>query len=149
MVVKLSKHFTLQEMTESDFAIRNNIANTPDDVALNNLKALCVNVLEPLRTIVKRPVHVNSGYRSPELNAALGGAKNSQHMEGKAADIVVPGLMVDEVFAIVLKHLQFDQCIHEFGRWVHVSWNGEKNRKQILWAVKENGQTKYLSEKPM
>jgi len=144
----LSPHFTLAEMTKSEYAVRNEIDNTPDELVALNLAALCKNVLEPLRDIVKKPIHINSGYRSPKVNAGIGGASKSQHVEGKAADIEVDGMSIDELFDIACKFTPFDQCIHEFNSWVHISYNGDKNRKQILWAVKKDGKTQYLTEKP-
>lgn len=147
--MKLSEHFTLEEMVRSEYAARNGIDNTPGDTVVLNLTSLCRNTLEPLREIVKKSIHVSSGYRSPAVNEGIGGAKTSQHIEGKAADIVVDGMSIDELFDIACKFVPFDQCIHEFSQWVHISFNGESNRKQILWAVKVDGKTKYLTEKPV
>ena len=146
--MKLSPHFTLEELTRSDYAIRNGIDNTPSDEVIFNLTMLCHNTLEPLREIVKRPIHVLSGYRCVAVNSGIGGASNSQHVEGKAADIVVPDMSVDELFDIASKWVNYDQCIWEFGRWLHISENNGKNRKQVLWAVKKDGKTVYLTEKP-
>ena len=141
--MNLSKHFTLEELTLSDYAIRNDIDNTPDSDAVLNLITLCDKVLEPLRDIVKRPIQITSGYRSPFVNLGIGGSRTSQHSEGKAADIVVPNMSIDELFDIASKFVPFDQCIHEFSRWLHISYNGQANRKEVLWAVKENGKTVY------
>ena len=146
--MKLSEHFSLEEMSRSDYAVRNGINNEPSEAVIENMRQLCVNVLEPLREIVKKPIHINSGYRSPEVNTGIGGSKTSQHCEGKAADITVHGMTIDELFDIASKSMQYDQVIHEFGRWVHISFNGSTNRKQMLWAVKQDGVTKYLHQKP-
>ena len=141
--MNLSKHFTLEELTLSDYAIRNDMDNTPDADVVLNLATLCKHVLEPLREIVKRPIQITSGYRSRFVNLGIGGSKTSQHIEGKAADIVVPNMSIDELFDIASKFVEYDQVIHEFGRWLHISYNGQANRKEVLWAVKENGKTVY------
>jgi len=140
--MNLSKHFTLEEMTRSDYAIRNNIDNTPSEQVIENLKNLCEHTLEPLRDIVKKPIQILSGYRCPEVNKGIGGATNSQHVEGKAVDIVVPQMTVDELFDLANKYVDYDQVIHEFGRWVHIS-NSTPQRRMKLLAVKENGKTVY------
>lgn len=141
--MKLTEHFTLEEMTASEDAARNGLKNTPSDAAIQNLKILCRNVLEPLRLIVKKPVIVHSGYRSKKVNEAIGGATNSQHMKGQAADFIVPGMTVEEVFKIVADRLPFDQLIEEFGEWVHVSY-APKLRHQKLRAIRVNGKTQYI-----
>lgn len=149
----LSKHFSLEEMTHSPTAARKGLKNAPNAVQTENLRALCENILEPIRKYLNQPLFISSGFRSEELNAAIGGAsKNgkatSQHCKGEAADIVCNGRNA-EIFRYA-KNLDFDQLIWEFGNndqpeWVHISYkrNGA-NRKQILKAVKENGRTKYL-----
>ncbi len=146
--MKLSENFTLDEVVRSDYAIRNGIDNTPSAIHILNLQALCHNTLEPLRTIIKRPIFVLSGYRNEVVNAGIGGAKNSRHMTGQAVDIVAPNMSVDELFDIASKFVPYDQAIHEFARWLHISFDVSKNRKQLLWAVKENGKTTYKTERP-
>lgn len=141
--MKLSEHFSLEEFTRSDYAIRNGIDNTPSELVIVNLKNLCEYTLEPLRDIVKKPIQILSGYRCSELNKAIGGAENSQHVDGKASDIIVPGMSVDELFDIASKYVQYDQVIHEFSRWVHIS-TSNPSRRMKLWAVKDNGKTIYL-----
>lgn len=145
--MKLSEHFTLAEFTTSDYAVRNGIDNTPSELVIANLKQLCEYTLEPLREIVKKPIIITSGYRCSELNTAIGGSDTSQHVRGKAADIIVPNMTVDEVFEIGAKYVTHDQIIHEFSRWVHISYSNPL-RMQKLWAVKENGRTVYKHEKP-
>lgn len=112
--MELTKHFTLKELTYSPTAIRKKIDNTPDNEQIGNLKALCENVLEPLRIKLDQPVRITSGYRGPKLNKVIGGAKTSQHMEGKAADIHVIGMTTEELFQYICANFKFDQCIQEF-----------------------------------
>ena len=89
--MNLSEHFTLEEMTASQLAMRQHIKNTPTAAALKNLARLAV-VLEQIRALVGKPIHIDSGYRSPPLNRAVGGSSASAHMEGLAADITVNGI---------------------------------------------------------
>lgn len=142
--MKLSEHFTLEEMTYSETAIRRGIDNTPDETCVNNLKSLCENVLEPLRTKLGKPLKITSGYRCRQLNSFIGGSANSQHQYGCAADIQVKGMTSKELFDFVRANkIKFDQCIEEFGSWVHISFTSN-NRKESLIATKdENGKTKY------
>lgn len=120
--MNITRHFSLEEMTFSQDAARYQIDNTPGVEEVAQLRRLCVYILEPLRAALDRPVVVSSGYRNRELNAMVGGAKRSHHVQGRAADITVPGLSALEICqAIVDLELPFDQCIHEFGRWCHVS----------------------------
>ena len=140
--MKLTEHFTLEEMIVSEYAARNGIKNTPSATAVQNLILLCQNVLEPLRQIVQKPVIITSGYRSKKVNEAIGGSSTSQHMKGQAADFIVIGLTLDEVFTIVAGQLPFDQLIQEFGQWIHASYK-EPLRKEKLLAKHVNGKTKY------
>ena len=119
--MKLSDHFYLHEFTVSQEAVRRRLDNTPTPAVIENLKRLC-DVLEQVRNVVGRPVVITSGYRSPEVNAAVGGAKNSQHVHGLAADIVVPGMTPLQVCQAIQKAcIQFDQLIHEYEAWTHIS----------------------------
>lgn len=112
--MQLSRHFTLAELTRSQTASANGIANQPVGAALQALTALCVQVLDPLREALGRPITVNSGYRGPELNRLVKGAASSQHLEGKAADIQAPGMSVLALFqAVIKRQLPFDQLIYE------------------------------------
>ncbi len=143
--MNLTEHFDLDEMTHSQTAIRLGVDNTPDAHTVENLRQLCENVLEPLRDMIGKPVHIDSGYRCVELNKAIGGVSSSQHCEGKAADIVVQGMSVDDVVALARTLPYFDQLIHEFGAWTHISYQPfVANRKEVLRAVKINGETQYL-----
>ncbi len=139
--IQLSQHFTLSEMTASGTAIRRGISNTPSPAETENLRQLCQNVLEPLRQRFGR-IRVTSGYRCSELNEAVGGVKNSQHMRGQAADLHVTSEEQAQQWAdFIAQHLDFDQCIIErrLGngcRWLHVSYvtptQQRKNRRQVL-----------------
>lgn len=141
--MKLGKHFTLAELTHSQAAARKGLKNDPDAAALESLQLLVRNVLDPLREALNRPITVSSGYRSPLVNRAVGGASSSQHVLGQAADITVPGMHVTEVVArIRALGLPFDQLIDEFGSWVHVS-HGPRNRRQTLRARRTSAGTKY------
>lgn len=137
--MKLSQHFSLEEMIKSQTGARKGIDNTPPPEVVENLKLLCENVLEKIRIHFGRPVMVNSGYRGPKLNKAIGGVKNSQHLTGQAADIEVPGVDNSVLFCWIKDNLVFDQVILEFHKkgvpdsgWVHVSWNSKGNRKQAI-----------------
>ena len=141
--MKLTENFYLDEFTVSQVAERHGYKNEPNEKQVANLRLLCVNVLQPLREIIDVPIFINSGFRSFDVNTAVGGRFNSQHLEGKAADIISPSLILVDVFNIVLQNLKFDQLIYEFGKWIHVSWNGEKNRNEVLQSKKVYGKTVY------
>jgi zinc D-Ala-D-Ala carboxypeptidase len=143
---RFSPHFSYAEMITSPTAERLSIKNVPDFKAKLNLKALCLNILEPIRDVFG-PVLVSSGFRSVALNSVIGGAVNSQHIQGEAADIIVPNAAIDEVFEwICNSNMPFDQVIHEFGRWIHISHkrNEISNRREILVATRDkNNETVY------
>ena len=145
--MKLSDNFYLNEFTVSQVAERHGYKNEPNEKQIENLRLLCVNVLQPLREIINVPIFINSGFRSFDVNAAVGGRFNSQHLEGKAADFIVPSLILADVFNIALQKLSFDQLIYEFGKWIHVSWNGESNRKDVMISRKVHGKTVYEAVK--
>lgn len=152
--MKLSKNFTLVEMTRSEAATRGGFDNTPPPDAVENLRALCTQVLQPLRDAMGRPMRVNSAYRGPDANRAVGGSTSSQHMTGEAADIEFDGFDNTALAQkIVDMKLPFDQLIAEFvdpavpgSGWVHVSHKrGGPQRGQVLRAVRQGGRTKYLT----
>lgn len=147
--MKLSENFTLAEFTKSQTAIRMGIDNTPGEEHLENAKALFEKIVQPVREQFG-PTTINSGYRGPALNEAVGGSSKSQHCKGQAVDIEVPGVPNAEVAEWIEENLDFDQLILEFytpgipdSGWVHVSYNGDANRKSVLTAMKENGKTVY------
>lgn len=156
--MKVSPHFALWELTKSSTAKRRGISNKPDARALDRLRLLCEAILEPVRELVGKPIRVNSGYRSPELNAAIGGSKSSQHMKGEAADVEVWGLSNLE-FARLIRGstLPFDQLILEHHEpeegpnsgWVHVSTRPVDPRGQVLTAMRDpQGRTIYVPGLP-
>ena len=141
--IKLSNNFCIDEFTISQEAERHGYRNEPNEKQIDNLRLLCVNVLQPLREIIDVPIFINSGFRSFDVNAAVDGKFNSQHLEGKAADFIVPSMNLVDVFNIILQKLSFDQLIYEFGKWIHISWNGELNRKDVMISKKVYGKTMY------
>ena len=141
--MKLSEHFTLEELTFSETGTRHNIPNVPDEEQKNNLKWLTSFVLEPLRQQLARPVIVVSGFRNKQINKLVKGAKNSQHTLGQAADIKVPGMPLKQVFDFIQRNIPFDQLIYEFDSWIHISYAKHSNRSEVLIATKENGKTVY------
>ncbi|MDP3580462.1 MAG: D-Ala-D-Ala carboxypeptidase family metallohydrolase [Ignavibacteria bacterium] len=141
--MKLTNNFYLDEFTTSQVAERFGYRNQPNDKQIESLNLLCKNVLQPLRELVAVPIFISSGFRSYDINYAVGGKVNSQHLEGKAADFAVPGKDLKEVFEMIPKHFTFDQLIYEFEKWIHVSWNGERNRNEVLISKKVYGKTVY------
>lgn len=131
----MTPHFTYSELTASDVAARKGIDNTPNDEARDNLLTLA-HALEEVRALLGVPMLISSGYRSLKLNAAVGGAKNSAHTRGLAADFIAPrfGTPAEIVAKIKASSIDFDQCIVEFDRWVHfaVAPAGEKGRRQAF-----------------
>lgn len=144
--MKLTTNFDLQEFVISPTATRAGIDNTPNEEQVKNLQALCVHVLQPLRDKLGKAITITSGYRCKALNKLIKGAKNSQHTEGKAADIYIAGVPTEDLFQFIKRNIpEYDQLIQEFDEWVHVSWNGFNNRNECLRATKENGKTKYTA----
>ena len=147
----LTNNFTLEELTKSETALRFDLDNEPNDEQLANLVALCECVLQPVRDHFGKGVKVNSGLRTPEVNAKVGGSKTSDHCKGMAADIEIPGVANAELAKWITDNLEFRQVILEFytpgipdSGWVHVSYNAGDNKKQVLTATKQNGKTVYL-----
>ena len=141
--MRLSNNFLLAEFVYSKTAIDNWIDNNPDEIVIENLKLLCDKVLQPLRDKLGVAILISSGYRCRELNSLIGGAVNSQHMSGKAADIIIPGKKLFEVYQLLNNEFDFDQVIYEMGRWIHVSYNGNSNRNEALIAERVNGKVVY------
>lgn len=139
--MNLSENFSLAEFIKSQTAIRKGISNKPTAAHLAAMKALCENILEPIRAHFGKPVRVTSGYRSKALNAAIGGSNSSQHSLGEAADIEIPGVDNRRLAKWIEANLPFDQLILEGAKrgdanagWVHVSY-GARNRRQTLTAT--------------
>jgi len=143
--VKLSPNFTLEELTQSETAARLGLDNTPDEKVKANLVRLA-RFLEEVRAILKRPIMVNSAYRSLEVNKAIGSKPTSQHCLGCAADIRVPGLTPDNIVKEIIKtNLEYDQLIREFDSWVHISIPNnfaDKPKKQVL-IIDKSGTRPY------
>lgn len=124
--MNLTPHFTLEELIASEIGARRGLDNTPGPVAQQNLVRLA-KFLEEVRKVLGKPITINSAYRGPEVNSAVGGAKNSQHLLGCAADIKVPDMNPDQVCrAIIQSNLQYDQLIREFDSWTHISIPNEE-----------------------
>ena len=148
--MKLSKNFSLKELTKSQTAMRHGIDNNPNKEQMINLVVLTNCVLQPFRDEHGR-VDINSGLRVLELNRKIGSSDNSQHVLGMAADIECPAVDNFELAKWINDNLDFDQLILEFytageptSGWVHVSYNRDgSNRKKAMTAVKNNGKTVY------
>lgn len=144
MTFRLSAHFTLAEMTASATAARKGIANVAPPEIVDTL-FLTADRMEKVRALLGgNPIRVLSGYRSPAVNKAVGGSKNSAHMTGHAVDFTCDGFGTSaQVAAHLAQHLtHFDQIIEEFGQWVHIGF-GPGKRQQLLTARKVGGRTRY------
>jgi hypothetical protein len=140
MTVNLSEHFTLEEATHSDTAIRQGIDNQPSTVQLENMKVAAKN-LELVRATTGA-LNVNSWLRLPAVNVAVGGSKVSSHMDGWAIDVSSSKMTPYQLCQEVKKSgIKFDQMIHEFGRWMHISFAPEM-RQQELTIFKPEGKYK-------
>ena len=137
---RISKHISYKEAVGSNYAKQKGISNKPNEEQVENMKLLAKEVFEPLREWVDAPIKVNSMFRSLELNTALKGSKTSSHMNGEAMDITSMGGKSNlEMFHYIKDNLCFDQLIWEFGKepkWLHVSYNKDNNRKQVLVTKK-------------
>ena len=147
--MNLSRNFSLQELIKSDTAIRKGIDNNPNADQIEKLKALCENILQPVRDHFGR-VKVTSGFRSVELCTAIGSSANSQHAKAEAADFECIGVDNAELFDWIKSNLEPDQLILEFytpgepnSGWIHCSYTPDQPRKQFLHAYKSEGKTKY------
>lgn len=129
------RNFTIQELTASATAEAKKIKNDPTPEAAESLKLLVDNVLDPLRDAYGKPIRVNSGYRSPALNAAVKGSKTSQHMKGQAADITVGSKQENKKLFELAQELNLPYCqlIDEKNfSWVHISYDKNNVKRQIL-----------------
>ena len=150
-MTQLTANFSLHELSKSETALRMGYDNTPDEEATENLRLLCEKVLQPVRDHYGKGVKVNSAYRSPESNAAVGGSKTSDHCKGMAADIEIPGVANADLAQFIMDNLSYTQLILEFytpgipdSGWVHVSYDPNNLKKQELTATKVAGKTQYL-----
>jgi hypothetical protein len=144
-MTQLTEHFSLEELTRSDYAIRHSINNTPTDVRIiGNLQALS-ELMERIRKLLGAPISVSSGYRCPKVNTAIGGAKNSAHLTGMACDFNAVGYDSKGAalkISPLVQEFGIDQLIYE-GSWVHVGLSDEP-RGQILTAVFGQGPVTYI-----
>ena len=148
----ISEHISYREGVYSITATRLGIDNTPEDDQLHFMEIIAEKVFEPLREWVGGPIKINSFYRCPELNKAIGGSTTSQHCKGQAIDIddTFGKATNAEMFNFIKENLDFDQMIWEFGDddnpdWVHISYvSEEKNRNRCLKAYRKDGKTKYM-----
>lgn len=142
--MKLTKHFSLDELTVSQTATRKGIDNNPTSEHLDNLKLTAKN-MEVVRELVgNQPVHISSGYRNKVVNMLVGGSGTSSHTTGYAIDFVCSGFGTPYEICKLLQesNIKYDQLIHEFGRWVHISFD-PKNRQQDLTASRVAGRVTY------
>jgi hypothetical protein len=153
--MQLSTNLSLAEVTRSETAKRKGISNMPTAEHIENFKKLASNIFQPIREHFGKPILISSGYRSAELNKAIGGSLSSQHCSGEAIDIDMDGTDITnaQIFYYIKDNLNFDQIIWEFGTntnpdWVHVSFAANRSqRKQMLVAKKVNGKTTYIPYK--
>jgi hypothetical protein len=153
--MQLSTNLSLAEVTRSETAKRKGISNMPTPEHIENFKKLAANIFQPIREHFGKPIIISSGYRSAELNKAIGGSLSSQHSSGEAIDIDMDGTDITnkQIFDYIKDNLTFDQMIAEFPKqgnpdWVHVSFAANRSqRKQILVAKKVNGKTTYIPYK--
>lgn len=135
--MQLTEHFTLSEFVRSETAAHKHIDNTPSPEVVENLRALCRNVLEPARVAFGAPIYITSGYRCPALNKAVGGKPTSQHQYGEAADLQVQGVRnLKRLYKVIKDHGIFDQLLYETNqagaKWIHVSYTSYGNRRQAI-----------------
>jgi zinc D-Ala-D-Ala carboxypeptidase len=150
--MQLTKNFTLEELLLSQEAERKGYDEqyTPAQDVIDNLNALCANILQPYRERLRKGINISSGYRCLRVNSGIGGAPTSQHIKGQAADISVSGTSTETLYQnLKSSGLPFDQLIQEFDRWVHISYDPAKpnQRNECLRAVKNaQGQTQYVGD---
>jgi hypothetical protein len=130
--MRLSGYYTLARLIHSDTARARGLDNTPSAETLRNLRRVARG-LDRVRRLLGHPLEISSGYRSPELNAAVGGAPASQHTRGEAVDFCCPGFGTPAEVARAIRDsdIAFDQCILEFGRWVHLSFSAAPRRRTL------------------
>lgn len=149
--MNLTPHFTLEEMIFSQTAARNGLDNTPTPEIIDNLRKTC-ETLEEIRTLLGGvPIFINSGYRSPAVNAAVGGSTSSAHMQGLAADFTAPafGTVFEVATAIAGSDIAYDQLIHEYGSWVHIALSAGVLRQQDLSIFSGTGYLQGIVGQPV
>jgi len=150
-MTQLTRNFSLHELTKSETALRYDMENNPGPAEAANLTELAGKVLQPIRDHYQKGVKINSGFRHPEVNAKVGGSRTSDHCKGMAADLEIPGVANAELAQWVKDNLEFTQLILEFytpgipdSGWVHVSYDPNNLKKQVMTATKQGGKTVYL-----
>ena len=151
--MKLTANITLDELTKSQTAERKGINNNPGPKQIENIKALAVNVLQPVRSHFDKPLIISSGFRCAQLCIEIGSKITSQHVadnDAAAADFEIPGVDNRELATWIKNELEFDQLILEFYRdneptsgWIHCSYSTNHNRNQSLRAMREDGKVIY------
>lgn len=126
-------NFKMSELIYSETAIKNNVNNMPDINSLDNMLNLIYYCLQPARELLGAPMIITSGYRNPLVNRLVGGVNSSQHTKGQAADFTVSGITPSQIISIIkTSKIEFDQLINEYDKWVHISYNKGKNRREVL-----------------
>ena len=151
--MKLTANITLDELTKSPVAERKGINNNPSPEQIENLKALAVNILQPVRSHFDKPLIISSGFRTAQLCIEIGSVPSSQHCaddNAAAADFEIPGVDNRELALWIKSELEFDQLILEFYKdneptsgWIHCSYSTNANRNQSLRAMREEGKVIY------
>ena len=151
--MKLTANITLDELTKSQISERKGINNNPNPQQIDNLKALAVNILQPVRSHFDKPLIISSGFRCAQLCVEIGSSVNSQHVaddSAAAADFEIPGVDNRELALWIKSELEYDQLILEFYKdgeptsgWIHCSYSRNKNRQQWLRAMREDGKVNY------
>jgi len=151
--MKLTANITLDELTKSQTAERKGINNNPNPKQIDNIKALAINILQPVRSHFDKPLIISSGFRCAQLCVEIGSSVDSQHVaddNAAAADFEIPGVDNRELAKWIRSELEFDQLILEFYRdneptsgWIHCSYSTDHNRHQSLRAMREDGKVIY------
>ena len=146
--MNLSEHFTLEEMSDSVYAKLHGLDNTPPPEAVEELRKLCIEILEPIRALNGKPIDIDVAYRSAEVNRGVGGVPTSQHQIGQAADFVVVGVSHKSLMnQIIASSIPFDQLIYEHGEggWIHVS-RRDLPRRQALQSPDGKHYTTFVPQ---
>ena len=148
--VMVTEHVSLAELTYSETAMRRGILNVPSASVVDRLRLVCAHIVEPARAHFGLPVRINSGYRAPAVNVAVGGAPDSQHVKGEAVDFEIPGVTNVALAVWIHDALAFDQLILEAyvpgqpsSGWVHCSWRANGNRRSVL-TMRPRANPKYV-----
>jgi hypothetical protein len=151
--MKLTANISLDELIKSQVAERKGINNNPSPTQIENLKALAVNILQPIRSQFDKPLIISSGFRCAQLCIEIGSSINSEHCadnKSAAADFEIPGVDNKELAEWIKSNLEYNQLILEFYRdgepssgWVHCSYSTDLNKKQSLIAYRQDGKVQY------